>query len=288
MNLRILAASGALLTLPAGCAGADTDADTAPGVDLTSTVVSFSGDSFAPPKFATIADAPVDTGVFAGWFAATGGGLPGSEPRDPAKVPQVPDKPGKVYVVASATTGCRIAETALLYRAGDDLVVRFEGGEDRPECFRPYTATVQFEVPAELVSGVKTVQGEKPLPATGPAHATGFVRLGTLRATPAIRVAELGATAGPLYDELRRVGAGNLAAAQKVLTHKPAPGTRGFAFVLHGCDQTSAVLLLAPKYVSAELTGGHGAACYAATTYLVAFDVPARFVPATARPMVRG
>ncbi|HEY3003752.1 MAG TPA: hypothetical protein VGJ44_15500 [Kribbellaceae bacterium] len=252
MTKRTPAAFAAALVLMTGLSGCGDEAAPSSGGPLDAETVSFTGDAHAPQRTPTLSA----------------------------------EQQGKVYVVVSATTGCRLAESAVLSRVGDDLQASFEGGQDRPECLRPYTAEARFSVPAEQVRGVRTVQGQTPQPAATPALQTGFLRLGTLRGKPAVETAELGSGATAMYDALRRAGARDLAQVKALLDRKPAAGHRGFAYVLSGCAETGAVLTVSPRALTAKLTGGSGAQCVAAAYFLATFDVPAAGVAAGARPVV--
>jgi hypothetical protein len=66
---------------------------------------------------------------------------------------------------------------------------------------------------------------------------------------------------------------------------RPVPaGTRTFAFVLVGCQDTGAVLHVGPDRVTAEATGPEEVDCAAPQYFFAAFDVPADRVPAAAVP----
>jgi hypothetical protein len=56
-------------------------------------------------------------------------------------------------------------------------------------------------------------------------------------------------------------------------------GSRAFAFVLPGCGDTGAVLLLGADGITAEPTGGGDRLCDAPEHHLAVFDVPAALVP---------
>lgn len=57
------------------------------------------------------------------------------------------------------------------------------------------------------------------------------------------------------------------------------PGVRLFAFVLTGCRNDGASLVIQQDRVSAFLTGGVGIQCFAAEQFLAVFAVPATLVP---------
>jgi hypothetical protein len=60
-------------------------------------------------------------------------------------------------------------------------------------------------------------------------------------------------------------------------------GVRLFAFVVNGCQNDAASLVIQPARVYATLTGGAGIQCFVAEQYLAVFAVPAGLVPDGAR-----
>lgn len=231
---------------------------------LDATVVAFDPDGFARAGFAALSDQPVDLRAFGGWFGGASD-LP---------EPDVDPQPGMTYVAASGSTGCRTPERAELERVGDDLRVSYIGGQDHAECYRPVGPVVQFAVPTEDVRGVRTVNGEPPRAATGPAELEQFVGLGTITARIALQPAELGEpSARTLASALRRAGAQNLDEATSALTAAPPSGSRSFAFVLVGCAEDGAMLLVGNR-IDATLTGGENTNCDAAVSFLATFSVP--------------
>ncbi|GIJ72943.1 hypothetical protein Voc01_078600 [Virgisporangium ochraceum] len=60
-------------------------------------------------------------------------------------------------------------------------------------------------------------------------------------------------------------------------------GSRMFAFVLAGCQNTGATLSIRAGRVTAALTGGEGIACLVAEYFLAVFAVPAHLVPPDAK-----
>lgn len=270
-----------LLSLVAAACGHDTEPPSS-GDRIPATAVAFGADVSAPADLATISDRPVDLRALAGWYAVgrnarlwqDDGRLRGIEPG-----PITAEK-GKAYVVATSGTGCRLTTGAELFREGDGLTVRFTGGTDHPECVRAYQAVVQLAVPADAVDGVRTVNGKTLLGADGPGRRTAFVPLGSLRGRPEMPAAEL--PAARLYDTLKNASALNLDKAKAALDGRRAEGTRAFAFVLSGCANTGAVLLVSPKLVSAALTDEREAVCDAASYYLAVFTIDSDRVPSGA------
>jgi hypothetical protein len=98
---------------------------------------------YTPPpgtsRIARLGDAPIDK-------------------ASPGRVVESKAEPGLRYVAVMGETGCRLPTYVELRRVGDDLEVRFLGGEDHDECYRPYTPFAQFAVPAEEVDGVSGVR----------------------------------------------------------------------------------------------------------------------------------
>ena len=200
-----------------------------------------------------------------------------------AELEQLPDKPDRSYVQVTATTGCRLADSAELTRDGDDLRVRFTGGQDHEECVRPYNALARFELATAQVEGVKTVLGKEPLPGAGPAKLTGFVQLGPI-SRASIDPVELRGNAGQtLYAALQHARASNLGKARVVLQRTPTAGQRAYAYVLTGCAETGAQLIVDSRVLRAELIGDK-TVCVAAAYFLATFEIPAKLVPAGATP----
>ena len=283
MRVRLLA----LVLLAVALTGCGVVTPEPAGEQLDAAVVSHDPDAELGPGTQAIGDAPIDPRVAVGWQAADRGNYwRPPEPTD-SDDPEIPDRPGRTYVLVAGSTGCRSSESAELWRDGDDLSVRFTGGGKGPEeCARPYNALAQFEVDTAAVAGTRTMHGRPLLSGAGPGTRTAFLGLGTLRhdAMP-INPAELtGTTPQTMYAALRRGGARNLEQARAALLHKPAAGDRSFAFVLRGCQETGASLFLSRTYVTARLTGGNGTVCDAAQYFLVVYELPARLIPPDAKP----
>lgn len=279
-RIAILIPLAALLAgLTAGCG----DETPEPGGDrLGATLVGFEPAAAAVRiGIGAVGDAPIDLAVVSGWLSAERPGT-GMPDRDEDK--QVPDQPGRSYVLVTATTGCRVSDTAELWRDGDDLRVRFVGGQDREECVAAYNAMAQFEVESAQVEGVTTVSGRPVLAGAGPAKLTGFVQLGPI-SRPSIEPVELRGNAGTtLYAALQHARASNLAEARDALQRPPTAGHRAYGYVLSGCAETGARLIVQPKFLIAELTGAEKTVCAAAAYFLATFEIPAKLVPAAATP----
>jgi hypothetical protein len=87
-------------------------------------------------------------------------------------------------------------------------------------------------------------------------------------------------------DQVDRIVDGPPAVIESVraaVARAGAAGTRLFAFVLAGCQDTGAVLAIRPERITATLTGGEGISCFVAEWYLAVFAVPSGLVPPGAR-----
>ncbi len=91
-----------------------------------------------------------------------------------------------------------------------------------------------------------------------------------------IRHAELGTDrAQELYRSL------TLDRAKAALENTPPPGRRGFAFVLTGCAEDSAVLAIDGTTLTAKAVGAEEVACATANYFLATFSVDQDRVPPT-------
>lgn len=271
-----------LAGLTAGCG--DENPPEPGGDRLEAKLVTFDPDVMVRVGLIARGDAPIDPAVAAGWTATEGPGTWGP-PRDRDDTEPVPDVPGRSYVLVTAGTSCRLSDSAELWRDGDDLTVRFVGGQDREECYRPYNAVAQFELEPGQIDGVKTVLGKAPVPGAGPAKLTGFVPLGPAKAPAKAAIELRGTAAQTMYAELSRGRTSNLARVREALYRAPAAGHRGYAFVLSGCAETGAQLLVAPRDLRAQLTGGGETVCVAPALFLATFEIPAKLVPPQAVPV---
>lgn len=85
------------------------------------------------------------------------GGAP-IDPSSPHQALESEGRPGITYVAATGETGCRLPTHARLRRHGDRLYVRFTGGDDSENCYRPYTPFAQFAVPTVMIDGATAVR----------------------------------------------------------------------------------------------------------------------------------
>lgn len=218
-------------------------------------------------------DSPIDVALLHAWRTdATGGD---AEPRDPNTALDAPDVPGMTYVALSASTYCRVSDTAELFLRGTDLVVQFGGGEDHQECARQYNAYVQFAVPEAEAATAVTVGGSRPVGPDGPAVLTHFVPLGVLDAGAAgIEPTRFGWGAAPkMREDLIAVGTEDSGELREALPDEQDEDSTALAFVLSGCAEDGAKLVLTPSVISAELTGGEDTDCESASWFLAVFTV---------------
>lgn len=253
-------AVAAVLALTACGTTAGTPRPVADRLDVD--VVTLDADGSAPGRYAELSASPIDLRAFAGWW----GGATDDEP-DP-----VPARAGTTFLAVTDSTGCRVPESVAVTREGDDLVVTFAGGVDRSECYRAVGPIALLGLETSAVHGVRTVNGEIPRRKGGPGQLTHFVELGT-GAYNGIAPAELGSA----EEMTRRLG------DEGAVLSEPVPaGRRGFAFVLTGCAETGAVLLVSLEKITADLTGGENTNCDAPAYFLATFAISAADVPAGA------
>jgi hypothetical protein len=257
-----------LLLLATAC-GPGATGTPAPDADpLTAEVLAFEPQGYATKRLAAISTTPIRLDAFAGWFGGAGSLETAAEDH--------PAKPGTTYVAAAEATGCRAPESVEVSRAGADLRVTFEGGVEREECVQAVGPVALVAIPSEELRGVRTVNGADPVAAGGPGRLADFVPLGTGRIP--VGAAELGDTAA-LRSALAAAGVAMSGAVGTALDRTVSGGERGFAFVLTGCVETSAVLLLAHDTITADLIGDERTACDAPAYFLVTFVARADLVP---------
>jgi hypothetical protein len=275
MRVALIGVAAVLLATACGTSPAgstDTTGTTgtpAPGAsELPAKVLSFQADGSAPGGFAAMSEEPIRLDAFAGWFGGAGW------LEKPAEVRAEPDT---TYLAATDSTGCRAPKSVHVSRAGNDLTVAFEGGTDHPECVRAVGPLAYLALPADKTSGVRTVNGKPLVDPAGPARLTNFVPLGPIKTHPA--AVELPDT-GTLQAQLAGTGA-DMAKVDELRGQVPA-GMRGFAFLVSGCQATSAVLLLARDEIDVDLTG-EKTACIAPEYFLATFMVAGKDVPGQAK-----
>jgi len=232
---------------------------------LDADVLEFDPDGSAPGRFAALSESPVDFRAFAGWY----GGATDDELEPMAT------KADTTYVAVTDSTKCRAPTSVGARLVGDDLVVTFAGGVDRPECARGVGPTALLALRSADVRGVRTVNGAAPLDPAGPGTLVDLVELGA-GSFDEIAPAALGQTEAMAA---RLTGAADAVAALS----KPLPdGHLGFAFVRSGCGETGAVLLVSHKEIDADLTGGENKRCFAPEYFLATFTIASENVPEAA------
>lgn len=261
---RALSAAAAVTLALLGCGQPQAPMLPAVGDPVPVEVLRFDPQAFGRPV-AALSTEPVVLRRFAGWFGR-------AEPAGSSGTERVVPEPGQSLLAVAGETGCRLATGVEVHRAGDDLRVRFTGGVASQTCVRAFGPVALLAVPTSAVAGVRTVDGAPPVAPSGPGVATGFVRLESGPPT-AVELGDGGAAAA-LAARLERNPQ-----AQALLGAPVRPGTRAFAFVLTGCRDTGAVLLVGNRGLAAEPVSGEGTTCYLPEHYLATFEVPAERVP---------
>jgi hypothetical protein len=249
------------------------------GAVIPAEVVFFASQAYASGSMGAMSDRPIDVGAFQGWFVA------GS-----MSTKDIEARPGVTYVVVTGVTGCRSSRRAELVRDGDDLYARFLGGEEEFEDWdavgraQQVGPMAQFAVSPDAVRGVRTIGRKQPIDPNGPGKLEEFIDLGPAPVGDGAKAAELGtAGAGELSQLLQRSGSANRDRAGAALGRTPPAGRRGFAFVLTGCAESAAVLIVNYSEIKARLTGDTGTRCVAAVNFLATFSIEAQRVPPEAK-----
>ncbi len=218
-----------------------------------------------------ISDEPILWPEFAGMW--------GDQYREKADAP-VAGEPGMTYLAVAASTSCRVPLDVRVTRTGPSLSVEFTGGVEPETCAAPYAPSVLLELRSTDMEGVRSVNGLAPAEATEPGELTAFVPLGA-----GLDLDESASELrfGPLYGELEAAGANNLPEVAAALDADVPSNFLGLAFVMAGCAETSAVLVI-DHPLRAELTGGEDTNCDAPQYFLATFQVPAEYVPEGAVP----
>lgn len=268
-NLRrvVVAAPALALALTALLSCGARGEQPARGAPVPVEVLELDAAAYGTVPVAALTTQPVQLRVFAGWFRRA--------ERAGSEQDRIAPKPGHTLLAVANSTGCRLATGVEVRRAGDDLRVAFTGGEPHQACVRAYGPVALLSVPTFAVEGVRTVDGRPPVAATGPGRVTGFFPLARGGPLGAVEIGR-GDSPAVLAAVLEENGDADAAAA---LIRLVTPGTRAFGFVLTGCRDTGAVLLVHHQWLDAEPTGGEGIACYLPEYYLVTFEVPADRVP---------
>ncbi|AXB48969.1 hypothetical protein A4R43_32145 [Amycolatopsis albispora] len=124
--------------------------------------------------------------------------------------------------------------------------------------------------------------GRQPLSPAGPGTLEEFIPLGSRPVD--VRHAELGTDqARDLQQALERAGSTNLVRAGATLASTPPQRRRGFAFVLTGCAELAAVLVVDRTTLTAKATGGDGTNCATANHFLATFTIDRDRIPVDPR-----
>jgi hypothetical protein len=118
-----------------------------------------------------------------------------------------------------------------------------------------------------------------PTPAASPSGATTLIAFAMVSSAGTAAAAEVRSP-----DDVDRFVGGppDVVADARAAVARHA-GSRMFAFVLAGCQNTGATLSIRADRVTAALTGGEGIACLVAEYFLAVFAVPAHLVPPDAK-----
>lgn len=180
-----------------------------------------------------------------------------------AKVPRVPA--GRVLVAGVVSIGCDIPAGAALVAQGDRFVLAPTGmpAPPLPECFAAVTTIAIVAAPAAIV----------PPGSVGIGRTVAFMRVdGPARGRAAMEL------------ESDTPGVGTFDTAVLPPLPAPIPGGRRFAFLLNGCQETAAILLVDNDTITARLDPPERPVdCAQAVTYLVVLSAPADIIPKTAR-----
>ena len=267
--------------LATGCgaqpAGQPTGQPERGGDVVAAELVAFDPQGYASGALGGMSNRPIDVGAFQGWFRAGSSSAKDIKPRQ-----------GVTYIVVAGVTGCRLAERAELVRDGDDLYARFTGGEDHSGqavgCARDYGPVAEFAVAPDAVRGVRTVGGASPVDANGPGLLNELIDLGPAPIRDGPKAAQTATdAAGEVSRLLHRSGSTNLDKADAALRNGPTDEFVGFAFVLTGCAERSAVLIVNHSAITAKLTGDTDTRCVAANNFLAVFAIDAQRVPPNAK-----
>ncbi|HEX6355610.1 hypothetical protein [Actinophytocola sp.] len=276
-GIRLAAVACGLGVVLAGCgtdSGSGPGFSPEPGDEISLSLLGLDADGFAAGgPYAALSPVPIHLGAFASWYGRSEELF--DEPSEASSLPADP-----TYLAATASTGCREPTDVVVSRRGADLTVEFVGGEDHQTCLRAVEPAAYLAVPSDMAAGVKTVNGVAPVAPEGPGELLDFVELGSARLDPPAPV-ELGTPAATaMRDMLANAGAPSEAAT--ALARQPEPAHRSFGFVLTGCAETSAVLLLDQDRITAALVGAENTNCDAPAYFLTTFTVDAERVPESA------
>lgn len=277
--MRVRVALLALAAVVAGC-GKATPASPAPPSSPTPErldveVLTFDAGAGGSGGAATLSETPIHLGAFRSWSA----GAPDTSPEP------VADRPGTSYLAATADTGCRTPTSAEVWRTGEELEVRFTGGTEPKSCTQRHNPFTYLSVADDDVQGVRRINGHEPMDPAGPGRLLDFVPLGPIRLPDPVPPVVLGTEDTAPVTALREqlAATARLSEVDAALNRPSDPRTHQYAFVLPGCQEKGALLLVGTNRVWAEPTGPEHVACIAAEYYLATFAIPIDHVPAGAK-----
>jgi len=271
--MRIRVALLALAAVVAGC-GKATPASSPPTPSpdrLDAEVLTFDAAAGGSGGTAALSETPLHLGAVRSWDA----GAPDSSPEP------VEDRPDTSYLAATADTGCRTPTSVEVWRTGDELEVRFIGGTEPASCAQRRNPFAYLAVADKDVAGVRRVNGLAPMDPAGPGHLLDFVPLGTIRLPNPVTPVVLGTGDTAAITALRQQLAAttHLSEVDAALDRPADQRAHQYAFVLPGCEEKGALLLVGANRVWAEPTGPAHVACIAAEYYLATFEIPIDHVP---------
>ncbi|MEV6279377.1 hypothetical protein [Nocardia sp. NPDC051832] len=229
-----------------------------------------------PRNITTILRSTADVTQFAGRFADSD--TEGTGPGQLEKLLSARNFDTEALITFSAGSGCATGDGAELTSSGGaNYSVRVTGIENPPQtCYRPYAYFAVFAVPKADVPSTARLQGMPPNP-PGPAKLLTFEQVA--RTEP--RGAEI-SQLDQLETFLPGLPLGTASEVRAAVLDRPK-GTRAFGFVLDGCRNDSAYLVISKQRLRPVLTGGEKVTCVAAESYLAVFTLSYDDVPATAR-----
>jgi hypothetical protein len=218
-----------------------------------------------------LSETPIHLSAFRSWYAAA----PDASPEP------VEDRPGTSYLATTADTGCRTPTSVEVWRTSDELEVRFVGGTEPKTCAQRRDSFAYLAVADKDVAGARRINGLAPMDPAGPGHLLDFVPLGTIRLPNPITPVVLGtgdtAAITALHNQLAATT--RLSEVDAALDRPADQRMHQYAFVLPGCEEKGALLLVGANRVWAEPTGPAHVACIAAEYYLATFEIPTDHVP---------
>ncbi|MEU5404460.1 hypothetical protein [Nocardia asteroides] len=224
------------------------------------------------PTVRTVLRSPADVSQFAGRFSDAGEDLP----QKIEKALSGRDFEAEALIALSWGAGCLPGDGAKLTSTGGaDYSARLTGADDPPpECYAPWDILSVFALPKADVPPDTRLGGLRPDP-PGPAELAHFTRIAaaTPRATEVSQPDQLAAFVSGLEPA---------AAAEIRSASRRSAGDRSFAFVLTGCHNDGAYLVVSRERLRPVLTAAEPVVCVAPDYYVAVFTMAAESVPPTA------